>query len=39
MLIAGCLIIFTAVLAAYGYYLNKRYQKKIGRKCKDCPRR
>ena len=29
MLIAGCLIIFTAVLAAYGYYLNKRYQKKI----------
>src|SRR3989338_404591 len=29
MLIAGCLIIFTAVFAAYGYYLNKRYQKKI----------
>lgn len=29
MLIIGCLIIFTAVLAAYGYYLNKRYQKKI----------
>ena len=29
MLIICCLIIFTAVLAAYGYYLNKRYQKKI----------
>ena len=29
MLIAGGLIIFTAVLAAYGYYLNQRYQKKI----------
>ena len=29
MLIAGWLIIFTAVLAAYAYYLNQRYQKKI----------
>jgi len=29
MLIVGYLIIFTAILAAYGYYLNKRYQKKI----------
>ncbi|MEK6567270.1 MAG: ATP-binding protein [Candidatus Omnitrophota bacterium] len=29
MLIICCLIIFTAILAAYGYYLNKRYQKKI----------
>lgn len=29
MLIAGCLIIFAAVLAVYAYYLNQRYQKKI----------
>ena len=29
MFVIGCLIIFTAVFAAYGYYLNKRYQKKI----------
>ena len=34
MLIIGYLIIFTAILAAYGYYLNKRYQKKIGENVK-----
>lgn len=34
MLIAGCLIIFTATLAVYAYYLNQRYQKKIDKNVK-----